>query len=246
MLRALMLALIGGGAFAAVYVATAPRPSALPETPTKTASLGNPSLQDVPPVSFELRPATSDEPELRGESVAAEIRDVTPTNMTVRPTMALAPMRVEPAAETEPAAPANTLETGRERLFNPVVNSAGAITFDGRDLRLAEIAAPALDKRCGAKSTSWPCGRMARTALRRFIRGRAVECELPEGADAIPDPARCFVAGDNIAEWLVAQGWAESDGDTFTAVEESARTSKRGLWGDGWPGGQSGALAADD
>jgi len=243
MLRALLLALIGGGAFVAVYAATAPAPSPLPETPTKTAALPDPAPAASLPVRFELRPSTTDEFDRPSESLAVAIRDVTPANMTAGRAFEAPTMRAAPPARERPAAakPARL-----QRLFNPVVNAAGGVEAGGRTIRFAGVAAPEIDKRCGAEATGWPCGRKARAALRRFIRGRAVECELPEGAETIPDRARCFVAGEDISVWLVAQGWAEGDGSAFNAAEKSARSAKLGLWGDGWPGGQPAELAAGD
>ncbi len=243
MLRVLLLALIGAGAFAAVYFTTAPEPSPLAQTPTKTASLADAAPVDLAPVSFELRPSAPADPDIARESLAAPIRDVTPANMTAAPPVSGELARVESTAAEEPreAAPAP-----RDRLFHPVVDSAGSIDIGDRVIRLAGTAAPEAGKRCGAEPDTWPCGRMARAALRRFIRGRAIECEVPAGADAIPDTARCFVAGEDISEWLVAQGWAERDGDTFAEAEKAARAAKLGLWGDGWPGGQPAELAAGD
>jgi len=241
MLRVLLLALIGAGAFAAVYFATEPEPSPLAQTPTKTASLASDAPANLAPVSFELRPAALDESDSGRESVAAAIRDVTPANMTAGPPVSGQLARVESTAAEEPA----TAKPGRrDRLFNPIVESAGSIDVGARAIRLAGIAAPEADKRCGAETATWPCGRMARAALRRFIRGRAIECEVPAGADAIPDSARCFVAGEDISQWLVAQGWAERNGEAFADAEKDARAAKLGLWGDGWPGGQPAELAA--
>jgi endonuclease YncB( thermonuclease family) len=87
---------------------------------------------------------------------------------------------------------------------------------------------------------------MARAALRRFVRGRAIECEVPAGAAEIPNPARCFVAGSDISEWLVAQGWAEAIDADLDEAEKAARQAKLGLFGDGRPGGQPAELAASD
>jgi len=243
MLRVLLLALVGAGAFAAVYFATEPRPAPLAQTPTKTASLAKDSPADSVPVSFELRPGAPDAPDGASESVTAAIRDVTPANMTARPPVSGPLARVEPIKTEQPptAAP-----EGRKRLFNPVVESAGVIDTGARVIRIAGVAAPEADERCGAAPGTWPCGRMARAALRRFIRGRAIECAVPPGADAIPDSARCFVADEDIAEWLVAQGWAEADSEALADAGTRARAAKLGLWSDGWPGGQPAELAAGD
>jgi endonuclease YncB( thermonuclease family) len=243
MLRVLLLAIVGAGAFAAVYFVTEPESRPSPQTPTETASLANAAPVGQEPVSFELRPAALDESGVARESLTPPIRDVTPANMTAAPPVNGALARVESTTAEEPSP---SLPGRRERLFNPVVESAGSIDIGARTIRLAGIAAPEADKRCGAEPGTWPCGRMARAALRRFIRGRAIECEVPQGAEAIPDSARCFVGGEDISEWMVAHGWAERDGETFADAEKAARAAKLGLWGDGWPGGQPAELAAGD
>ena len=104
-----------------------------------------------------------------------------------------------------------------------------------REIRLAGIRRRTSTRCCGEGAAAWPCGRMARAALRSFIRGRAIECEMPAGADKIPDPASCMVGGDDISEWLVAQGWAKRSGDAFESEEKKAREAKLGLWGDAPP-----------
>ena len=123
-----------------------------------------------------------------------------------------------------------------ERLYNPVVTAAGLIKARGRDIRLAGIAAPDFEVRCGEGTAAWPCGRMARAALRRFVRGRAIECIVPAGAAEIPDPAECRVAGgEDLAAWLVAQGWARANDATYEALEAKAREEKLGLWAEARP-----------
>ena len=107
MLRALMLAAIGGGAFVVVYIATAPQPMPLPETPTETASLGDAPRRGSMPVSFELRPGVSDENGSGGESLGAPIRDVTPANMTSGPVALARATPVDtPLSEEKPDAAA--------------------------------------------------------------------------------------------------------------------------------------------
>ena len=67
---------------------------------------------------------------------------------------------------------------------------------------------------------------------------------MPAGAAEIPDPSSCSVAGQNLAEWLVAQGWAKRDGQDFAEVEAKAREQKLGLWGEARPDAQPEAAAA--
>ena len=69
------------------------------------------------------------------------------------------------------------------------------------------------------------------------VRERAIECIVPAGAAEIPDPAECRVAGgEDLAAWLVAQGWARAKGATYEALEAKAREEKLGLWGEARPG----------
>jgi endonuclease YncB( thermonuclease family) len=259
MIRGSLLALLGIGSFAVVYIAmgprapeTAPTPTAVTDQPAQTASVEEPAPQETAPptdtepaISFELRPSASESVEMAAaaetdaEPTPARVRNVTPDNMTAGPDVTGPLARLEPAApEPEPAPEARV-----ERLFNPIVVAASTIKAQGRDIHLAGINAPAFDARCGEGEAAWPCGRMARAALRRFIRGRAIECDLPEGADDIPDPATCRCAGDDIAAWLVAGGWAKRDGDRYGEEENAAREAEIGLWGDGRPGDQADVAA---
>jgi endonuclease YncB( thermonuclease family) len=257
MIRGSLLALLGIGSFAVVYMAmeprapeTAPMPSAVTDQPAQTASVDEPAPQEnepppEPAISFELRPSASESvataaaAETEAEPASAPVRNVTPDNMTAGPEVIGTLTRIEPAEpEPEPAPEARI-----DRLFNPIVVAASTIKAEGRDIHLAGIDAPAFDERCGEGEAAWPCGRMARAALRRFIRGRAIECDVPEGADGIPDPATCRCGGEDIAAWLVASGWARRDGDLFGDEEDAAREGELGLWGDGRPGDQADVAA---
>ena len=263
MIRVSLLTLLGLASFAVVYMATGPRqppapsaegtvamaPEAAPakissEEPSTTGSAqllpsavtgapetespDGPGLSEVDSeIAFELRPST----ETPAETVAGDVRNVTPPNMTSGPRVSGPLARVGPQPAHD--APADEAQGRMERLFNPIVVSAGTIKAGGRDIHLDGVAAPAFDERCGEGEAAWPCGRMARAALRRFIRGRAIECEVPEGAETIPDPATCRVAGEDISRWLVAQGWAKRNGNSYGEEEGAARDAGLGLWGDG-------------
>ena len=229
MIRVLLLGLLGAASFAAVYILMPPSgtstdtpeaigPPRISEPDTEIAAVALP--QDAVSVGFELRPGA--EPMQQAEAPKT-IRDVTPDTMTAGPRVTGTLTRVDPPA----AAP----QARTERLFNPIVIAAGTIKVREREIHFAGIAAPEFEKMCGEGASAWPCGRLARAALRSFIRGRAIECEVPAGAEKIPDPAECVVGGDNISKWLVAQGWAKRSGDAFESEEKTARETKLGLWG---------------
>jgi len=237
MIRALMLAVLGAAAFAAVYLLAAPdQPATVEAAPEPSiTSTEAASIESVAPeaLTFELRPGAEAVP--HSEEASHAVRDVTPDYMTAGPKVTGTLARVVPPVEPSKAR--------TERFFNAIVVSAGMIKVLGQEIHLAGIAAPEFDARCGEGPASWPCGRMARAALRGLLRGRAVECEIPAGADALPDPANCLVGGENISEWLVAQGWAKRSGEDFGAAEDSARQAKLGLWSDKRPDDQPSDVA---
>jgi endonuclease YncB( thermonuclease family) len=242
MIRALTLIGIGAASFAAVYVlmppgtesdapeqvAPVPQVSEALVAPAPDATLSPPDASAS--AGFELRPGAEPVRPL-GNAAPRAIRDVTPDNMTAGPRITGTLVRVDP--------PAKQTQARTERLFNPIVVAAGTIKARGADIHLAGIAAPEFDAQCGEGAKAWPCGRMARAALRGFIRGRAIECEIPAGADKIPDPAECLVGGDSISKWLVSRGWAKRGGDTYESMEKAAREAKLGLWSDKRPDGQT-------
>ena len=220
-----------------------------PNAPDAVAPVGSgepkpPAVADaVAPVATEpsllaLRTEATGQPQ---SPEPVKVRDVTPANMTAAPPVTGPLARVEPPAADEPQP---EQQAPRERLFNPLIVSAGTIKASDREIRLAGIAVTSPDQSCGEGAAAWPCGRLARAALRGFVRGRAIECDIPAGADSIPDPARCFVGGDDIAEWLVAQGWAKRSGSDYAAAEKTARDGKLGLFAASRPDAQPDEVAA--
>jgi endonuclease YncB( thermonuclease family) len=240
MIRALIIVALGAASFAGVYyfVAPAAEEAALPPPPSlDIAPIDVASVPAIAPdplesMTFELRPGAETLPD--SFEPAHAVRNVTPDYITAGPTITGTLARVAP--------PARAIEPPKaraERVFNAIVVSAGTIKVRGRDIRLADVAAPDFDTHCGEGAAAWPCGRMARAALRSFLRGRAIECEIPAGADDLPDSASCSVSGQSISEWLVTQGWAKRTGDAYEAAEFEAREAKLGVWSEKRPDGQA-------
>jgi endonuclease YncB( thermonuclease family) len=238
MIRALMLAVLGVASFAGVYYFVVPgektivesEPALAPssEATTETATIETAPASVAQSMTLELRPGA--EPVTQNAEPARAVRNVTPDNMTAGPKVTGTLARVAASASADQPGKART-----ERLFNAIVISAGMIKARNQEIRLAGIAAPGFEDRCGEGVAAWPCGRMARAALQRFIRGRAIDCELPAEAATLPDPATCAVGGESVSEWLIAQGWAKRSGDSFEDVETKAREAKLGLWSEGRP-----------
>ena len=67
-----------------------------------------------------------------------------------------------------------------ELIHRPTFSAAGSIEKGSKSIRLIGVVITAVDAQCGSWPDTWPCGRMARAALQRFVRYRSVECRMPE------------------------------------------------------------------
>lgn len=146
-----------------------------------------------------------------------------------------APGRIRAAAETaEPDGAAETVEAA-EAPRSPLSGRARAVDGDtleigGVRVRLWGIDAPESRQRCRAGGQWWSCGGLATAALR--ARSGNVECER-RGTDAYGRVvAVCFERGEDIAGWLVAEGWAlawRRHARDYVPHEERARASRKGM-----------------
>ncbi len=140
-------------------------------------------------------------------------------------------------------------------LHRPVATAAGFIEVEGFKIRLAGIEPVPADKICGGGASpagedgtataqsagsnvggsgGKPCGMMARTAFRNWLRGRSVNCAVPDVVSDKEIETECSVAGEDMASWLVVQGWAEPlDGKNaeLAAKSSAAASAKRGMHG---------------
>ena len=79
---------------------------------------------------------------------------------------------------------------------------------------------------------AWPCGVIARTAFRNFLRGRAMSCVVPDGRWTETVVSQCLVGNQDPAAWLVSRGWARALPETqYVALEDMAREGARGVYG---------------
>ncbi|WP_108662379.1 hypothetical protein [Acuticoccus kandeliae] len=126
-----------------------------------------------------------------------------------------------------------------------VIESAGTINARSHMMRLAYVDAPGAEEICTTSAgREWPCGRRARTALRRLVRRRAVECldleKAPVNADGTPAArgstprlATCTVADTDLSRWLLEQGWATpatNAPEAFANLAADAKAAGRGLY----------------
>lgn len=89
------------------------------------------------------------------------------------------PLEREQAPEPE-RKPVAAAEKGID-LPRPVAESAGILGFGERRLQLAGLTPTPVDKTCpSAKGPEWPCGMLAKTNFRLFLRLRTVNCDLSD------------------------------------------------------------------
>ena len=114
-------------------------------------------------------------------------------------------------------------------------------TVDGNTLvigttkiRLERIAAPETDQIClNANGVRWTCGIDGRDQLAKHIADREIRCTV-NGID--PERrtlATCYLAGEDLNNWMVQQGWALAyvrQSFEYVHAQEDAKTQKRGLW----------------
>ena len=72
---------------------------------------------------------------------------------------------------------------------------------------------------------------VARTAMRNFVRGRALSCQVPAEPAEEVTVTTCLLAGDDLGAWLVENGWARAADDRFAGEAARARQEGRGLFG---------------
>ncbi|MBB3916348.1 thermonuclease family protein [Rhizobium fabae] len=118
-------------------------------------------------------------------------------------------------------------------LLRPVVENAGILSFGERRLQLAGIVSTPVDKICGPASRQWPCGMMAKTALRLLLRNRSVTCDLETAEWQGTAIATCRLGTEDLGSWLAENGWAEAaPGSPLAAAAEKAKQAGKGLYGD--------------
>jgi len=185
-------------------------------------------------------PAPDSAQEVTSEPVAAVALPPAPLPDTIRnvaPDGILPPPPVSgPLTRVASRAPERPVQEVPEEISfrRPVVLDAGTLRMKRLTVRLADLDAPALKETCPSRlGGTWPCGMRARTALRAFVRRRAVTCEdMVEIAPGLVS-ARCRRQDEDLSAWMVRQGWArpgEGAGEDMRAAAEAARDARKGIW----------------
>ena len=192
-------------------------PKATPR-PAETRAAVPPRESESPSGSVESHVRRIAPDSIAGPEITGPLQRIAPREQQ---TAAIKPLKHEPFG---PPVPQGTL------LYRPVAQAAGEIEADGHDVRLAGIEVTPADRTCKDESgRKWPCGAMARTAFRAWIRGRAASCDVPSHGGKIT--THCTLDGEDMALWLVSNGWAKSADGQYDEAEATARKEKKGLFG---------------
>jgi endonuclease YncB( thermonuclease family) len=139
----------------------------------------------------------------------------------------------EPQPQTAAAEAADAQsEIASEIVGVATISSGDTIRVGPRRIRFDGIQTPRSRAMCGEVNAQ----REATDALRSVIRSAEVRCaisDLPD--DQGRDIARCRVGDTDLAEYMVANGWArdvpaQSNG-AYADEEAAARAAQRGVWG---------------
>jgi endonuclease YncB( thermonuclease family) len=146
----------------------------------------------------------------------------------------LAPLPANKLLPERPEEKPNAATTQGRLLFRPLALNAGVIAAEGRTITLTGLMPVEVSRTClRSDGSSWPCGMAARTAMRQYLRSRAVTCTLPD-QKLETLTTDCRIGRQDIAEWLVEQGWAEAEtGSALSRLGDAAKAMGRGIHGDG-------------
>ncbi|WP_367952258.1 thermonuclease family protein [Aquibium pacificus] len=143
---------------------------------------------------------------------------------------------IGPAAPAAPATANATADAkeGRNMIFGPVATAAGRLEAEGMVIAIAGIEIVEPEHTCHGSKGDWPCGMAARTAFRSFLRGRALDCDIPEGELPARLSVACRLGSQDLGAWLVANGWAKvSSTGPYAEQQNEALAERRGIFGPG-------------
>jgi len=196
--------------------AAAPPPAPTAEAPVPPAT--QPGTQPAQTTTASPTASAAEPPEL----VAPASRNVTPPGMTPAPYVDGPMERL--AMPPPPPPPARWRRFPRVLVVEP-----GLLELGDRKVRLAGIEAPPVDRICGKRR----CGRMALAAMRGRIRTLGIECFMKGDETDDPVVAPCRIGRQDLALWLVRQGWAEPTAaapEEYRTANAEARCARRGLF----------------
>jgi endonuclease YncB( thermonuclease family) len=129
-------------------------------------------------------------------------------------------------------------------LYRPVATSSAEFETMGYRLAIAGTATVPVTETCDYKGTQWQCGTQARSAVRMWLRGRALSCPVPPQPERFLIVVSCRFGKQDVGAWLVSNGWARAvEGGPYQLAGIKAREAEMGIFGPS-PHDQAGPPAA--
>jgi endonuclease YncB( thermonuclease family) len=163
------------------------------------------------------------------ETAAAEHRTLPPESPQQQPQPEPQPEQTALDPASKPQEQMTTIE-----LVRPFSDQAGILTITGRSVQLSGIVPTDVGRMCtGPSGKDWPCGQAARTAFRMYLRGRSIDCDVPDANWKGTVKGACRYVRVDLSAWLVRFGWADPEpGSPLASLVDEARQKKRGMYGD--------------
>lgn len=171
-----------------------------------------------------------------GPTVPTRVRPVAPD------VVALPELAPEELVRAEPRDPLGELGLAGPRrpgppagrlVHQPLAEAAGRFSAQGHVIELAGIEVIEAEEICQGTDGPWPCGMIARTAFRNFLRGRSPSCVVSDIPASETVQTRCDLGGRDLAQWLVEQGLARAEPDgPYAQAGAAAQRERRGMFGD--------------
>ncbi|AFL48741.1 endonuclease YncB(thermonuclease family) [Sinorhizobium fredii] len=209
---------------------SAATPDFVLETPD-AAAIEEPAEEPAPAAQIPAEPTPPPaEAEAAAKTSRVPVRPVEPDLFAIPEEGVAKPL--ERIAPRPPLSAPEEKKTTPTVLKRPIALAAGLVQTGDTTLQIKDIEPEKADKLCEGAGKSWPCGMVARTAFRNFLRGRALVCDQVDEKTEDSPAASCRVGNINVAEWLVTNGWAiPLSGTALEAKAEAARDAKRGFYG---------------
>lgn len=231
-------------AFVLAYIFTMPREGRFPPPESRVVE---PVENEAPQEQPEKNRATADG-QTTGRLIAPPVAPapIAPAQQDTRTVTPDAPLeRVEPRQPLseiaqpqkrfQPELNAVAVDDAAEfaLLPRPVAVSAGVIQIGENTLVMSGIDVVGPEEKCAVGGESWPCGMQARTAFRSWLRSRSLSCRMPQTpADSVVR-TDCKLAGTDVSEWLVDNGWARAVSDgPYAERGKRAEEERRGIFGE--------------
>lgn len=116
----------------------------------------------------------------------------------------------------------------------PTIVDGDTVQIQQTKIRLQGIDAPETDQVClDPQGKAWACGIAARDRLIQHSAEREWDCDLGDRDRYGRSLGTCFAEGEDVAGWMVHQGWALSFvkySHSYDRDEGAARDARSGLW----------------